>query len=263
MSALPYAVSDTATMLRRSLKHILRYRSMTVQLIGLPVIFLLMFVYVFGGTIGAGLGGPSASRDLYIAYVAPGIILITVAAAIQGTAIFVAMDMTSGIIARLRTMAVSRGAVLTAHVLASAILTLCGVTAVLGVALLLGFRPTAGPVEWLGAVGFLVMITVALATLSVAIGLSAKSVESASNLPTILVLLPFLGSGFVPTDSMPAGLRAFAEYQPFTSFIETQRSLLTGTPIGHNAYLALAWCVVIAVPSYLWAKKSYYRDASR
>jgi ABC-2 type transport system permease protein len=263
MSTMSYAARDSATMLRRSLKHILRYKSMTVQLVGIPVIFLLLFVYVFGGTIGAGLGGPSASRDLYLNYVVPGIIVITVAAAVQGTAIFVAMDMTSGIIARFRTMAVSRAAVMTGHVLGSAFLTLLGVAAVLGVALLVGFRPTAGPFEWLGAAGVLAMITLALTWLSVAIGLAAKSVESASNLPSILVLLPFLGSGFVPTDSMPAGLRAFAEYQPFTPFIETLRGLLMGTPIGTNGVLAIGWCVVIAVLSYFWARRSFYRDVSR
>jgi ABC-2 type transport system permease protein len=255
MSTLSYAVSDTATMLRRSLKHLMRYPSITLFLIGIPVVFLLLFVYVFGGTIGTGLGGPGAGRDVYANYLAPGILLLTVAAAV-----FVAMDMTSGIIARFRTMAIGRSAVLAGHVIASGIQTLVSMAAVLGAALLIGFRPTAEPGEWLAAIGLLVMITLALTWLAVALGLAAKSVESASNTPMFLVLLPFLGSGFVPTESMPAGLRWFAEYQPFTPFMETIRGLLMGTPIGNSALLAVAWCIVITVPSYLWATKSFYRD---
>jgi ABC-2 type transport system permease protein len=260
MSTLSYAASDTTTMLRRSLKHLMRYPSITLMLIGLPVVFLLLFVYVFGGTIGAGLAGPGAGRGVYLNYVLPGILLLTVASAAQGTAIFVAMDMTSGIIARFRTMAISRTAVLAGHVIGSGIQTFISIAAILGVALLVGFRPTAGPDEWLAAIGLLAMITFAMTWLSVALGLAAKSVETASNTPMFLVLLPFLGSGFVPTESMPAGVSWFAEYQPFTPFMETTRGLLLGTPIGSSAPLAVAWCLAIAVPSYLWARKSYYRD---
>ena len=146
----------------------------------------------------------------------PGILLVTVAAAAQGTAISVAMDMTEGIIARFRTMAIARVSVLTGHVLGSMIQTMLSMAVVIGVALLIGFRPTAGPVEWIAAIGVLAMITLALTWLSVALGMVSKSVETASNLPMFLMLLPFLGSGFVPTDSMPAGVRWFAEYQPFT-----------------------------------------------
>ena len=173
------------------------------------------------------------------------------------------MDMTEGIIARFRTMAIARASVLTAHVIGSMIQTLLGIGVITGVALLIGFRPSAGPVEWLGAAGVLVMITFALAWLSVALGLVPKTVEAASNLPMPLVFLPFLGSGFVLTGSMPTALRVFAEYQPFTPFIETVRGLLVGTPIGNGAYLAAGWCAVIALGGYVWAKKLFNRDPSR
>jgi ABC-2 type transport system permease protein len=260
MSTLSYAVTDSATMLRRSLRHMLRYPSMTLQLIGIPVIFLLIFVYVFGGTLGAGLGGVSGGRSAYVSYVTPGIILLTVAAASTSTAISVAMDMTEGIIARFRTMAISRASVLTGHVLGSMIQSMLSIVVVLGVALLIGFRPTAGPVAWIAVIGVLAMTTFALTWLSVAFGLVSKSVEAASNLPMLLVLLPFLGSGFVPTHSMPAGLRWFAEYQPFTPVTETLRGLLLGAPIGNNAIISAAWCAGIALLAYLWAKRLFSRD---
>lgn len=261
MSTLSYTVSDSATMLRRNLLHMRRYPSVTLILVALPVIILLLFVYVFGGTLGAGLG-QSGGRSTYLAYVVPGILLMAVASGAQGTAISVAMDMTEGIIARFRTMAISRAAVLTGHVVGSVIQTMLGMAVVIGVALLIGFRPTAGPVEWITATGVLAMITFALTWLSVALGIVSRSVESASNLPMPLILLPFLGSGFVPTDSMPRGLRWFAEYQPFTPFIETLRGLLIGTPIGNSGLLAIAWCVVIALGGYLWARALYNRRSS-
>ena len=223
MSTLTYAVRDSKTMLRRNLIHMLRY-PIALMLVGIPVILLLLFVYVFGGTLGAGLGGVSGGRAEYANYVLPGILLITVACAAQGTAISVAMDMTEGIIARFRTMAIFRPSVLTGHVLGSMIQTMLTLAVVTGVALLIGFRPNASPVEWVATVGVLAMITLALTWLCVAFGLVTKTVEAASNLPTPLVFLPFLGSGFVPTDSMPAGLRWFADYQPFTPVIETVRS---------------------------------------
>jgi len=246
MSPLSYAVTDSATMLRRSLRHMQRYPSMTLMLAGIPIVFLLLFVYVFGGTLGAGLGG-SGGRTAYVNYVVPGIILLTVAAAAQATAISVAIDMTEGIIARFRTMAISRASVLTGHVLGSVIQTMLSIAVVLGVALLIGFRPTAGPLAWIAAIGTLAMITFALTWLSVALGLVTDSVETASNLPMFLVLLPFLGSGFVPTDSMPTGLRWFAEYQPFTPVNETLRGLLMGTPTGNNGIISIAWCAGIAL----------------
>jgi ABC-2 type transport system permease protein len=264
MSTLTYAVTDSATMLRRQLRHMLRYPSMTLMLAGLPIVLLLLFVYVFGGTLGAGLGGFSGGfsggRGDYVNYVTPGILLITVASAAQGTAISVAMDMTEGIIARFRTMAIARVSVLTGHVLGSMIQTTLSLAVVTAVALLIGFRPTAGLAEWIAAVGVVAMTTFALTWLSVALGMVSKSVETASNLPMPLMLLPFLGSGFVPTDSMPAGMRWFAENQPFTPIVETLRGLLMGSAIGNSGVLAVAWCAGIGLAGYLWAKRLYNRD---
>ena len=263
MNTLSYAATDSATMLRRNLRHMQRYPSMTLLILGLPVIFLLLFVYVFGGTLGAGLGGVSGGRSAYVNYVAPGIILLTVAAAAQATAISVAMDMTEGIIARFRTMAISRASVLTGHVLGSMIQSMLGIAVVIGIALLVGFRPIASLAAWIAAIGVLAMVSFALIWLSVALGLVSKSVETASNLPMFLLLLPFLGSGFVPTESMPTVLRWFADYQPFSPVTETLRGLLMGTPIGSNAVIAIAWCAGIALLGYLWAKKLFNRDPAR
>ncbi|QCQ90035.1 ABC transporter permease [Rhodococcus sp. SGAir0479] len=263
MTTRSYAVSDSATMLRRNLRHMLRYPSMTVMLIGMPVVLLLLFVYVFGGTLGAGLGDPAGGRAAYIDYVTPGILLMTVASSAQGTAISVATDMTEGIIARFRTMAISRASVLTGHVVGSLIQTMISLVVVTGVAVAVGFRPTATPVEWIAAIGLLAAFTVAVTWLSVALGLVSQSVETASNLPMFLILLPFLGSGFVPTDSMPAALRWFAEYQPFSPVIETLRGLLLGEPIGANGRLAAAWIAVIATFGYVWAKRLFERRPTR
>ena len=215
MSTLAYAITDSRTMLRRNLRRLVRYPSLTLIVIGMPVVFLLLFVYVFGGQLaqglGAGLAGGHAGRAGYLNYVTPGILLMTIAAAVQGTAIVVAMDMTGGIIDRFRTMAIARASVLTGHVLASLIQALIGIAVVLAVAIALGFRPDADPVDWLAAIGVLALFALALVWLSTALGLAAKSVETASNTPLFLTLLPFLGSGFVPTATMPAGLREFAE----------------------------------------------------
>jgi ABC-2 type transport system permease protein len=263
MTTLAYTVSDSATMLRRNLRRLQRYPSLTLLLVGMPIVFLLLFVYVFGGQLSHGLnrslaGGHSGSSG-YLNYITPGILATTIAAAVQGTAIVVAMDMTGGIIDRFRTMAIARSAVLTGHVLASLVQTLASIAVVTGVAIALGFRPTADPVHWLAAIGLLTLFALALIWLATALGLAARSVETASNTPMFLTFLPFLGSGFVPTATMPTGLRQFAHYQPFTPVTETLRGLLTGTPIGANAIIALAWSVVIALASYLWAKHLYAR----
>jgi ABC-2 type transport system permease protein len=260
MTALAYAVSDSATMLRRNVKHQLRYPSVTLQLVGMPVVFLLLFVYVFGGQLGAGLGThPHGDRTAYLTYVVPGILIMTVAAAALGTALSVAMDMTEGIIDRFRTMAIARGAVLTGHVLGSLIQTVIGLAIVLGVALAIGYRPTAGPLAWMAAAGVLLLFGLALVCLSAALGLAAKSVETASNTPMFLTLLPLLSSGFVPTGTMPDGLRQFAEYQPYTPVTQTVRGLLTGTHPGSHAIAAIAWSLGIAIVSYLWAVRLYNR----
>jgi ABC-2 type transport system permease protein len=220
MTTLAYTVTDSATMLRRNLRRLARYPSMTLLLVGMPIVFLLLFVYVFGGQLSHGLSNGLAAghagRAGYLNYVTPGILLMTVAAAVQGTAIVVAMDMTAGITDRFRTMAIA-----------------------------------------LAALGILTLFTFALIWLATALGLAAKSVETASNTPMFLTLLPFLGSGFVPTATMPNGLRQFAEYQPFTPLTETLRGLLTGTPIGSNAITALAWSIGLALASYLWAIHLY------
>jgi ABC-2 type transport system permease protein len=173
------------------------------------------------------------------------------------------MDMTEGIIARFRTMAIARASVLTGHVLASVIQTMVSVAVVLGVSVLLGFRSTANPVEWLAVAGLLAHVAYALTWLSIALGMVTRTVEAASNLPMPLVFLPFLGSGFVPAASMPTGLRWFAQYQPFTPIIETLRGLLSGTGIGHSGLISIAWCAGIALLGYLWARKLYARDPIR
>ena len=201
----------------------------------------------------------SGGRAEYVNYVVPGILLIAVALSAQGPAISVAMDMSEGIIARFKTMAIARVSVLTGHVLGNVISTMLGLVVLIGVALLIGFRPTAGPAEWIAVIGVLAMISFAITWFSVGCGLVAKSVESASNLPTPLILLPFLGSAFVPTDSMPPALGWFAEHQPFTPFIETVRGLLMGTPIGNSGLISIAWCVVITLVCYLWSKRLYNR----
>jgi ABC-2 type transport system permease protein len=258
---MTYTVSDSVTMTRRNMRRLLRYPSMTVLLIGLPVVFLVLFVYVFGGQLSHGLGsslaGGHTGRGAYLNYVTPGILLLVVATAVQGTAIVVAMDMTGGIIDRFRTMAIARSAVLTGHVLASLLQTLASLTVVVGFAVALGFRPTADLVEWLAAIGMVALFSLALVWLATALGLAAKSVETASNTPMFLTLLVFLGSGFVPTSTMPTGLEQFARYQPFTSVTETLRGLLTGTPIGTNAIGAIAWSVGLALVSYFWAIHLY------
>ncbi len=260
MTSLAYTFADSATMLRRNLKHQLRYPSLTVMLAGIPIVFLLLFVYVFGGQLSTGLGGHGAwGRGAYLTYVVPGILIITVASAALGTAISVATDMTGGIIDRFRTMAISRGAVLTGHVIGSLLQTLAVLVLVLGVSLAIGFRSHASALEWLAAAGVLALFAFALIWLSAALGMAAKSVETASNTPMFLTLLPFLSSGFVPTASMPAGLRQFAEYEPFTPVTQTVRGLLTGGPIAAHAIPAIAWSAAIALASYLWAVRLYNR----
>jgi ABC-2 type transport system permease protein len=260
MTSLTYAFADSATMLRRNLKHQLRYPSLTIMLAGLPIVFLLLFVYVFGGQLGHGLGGHSlGDRSAYLNYVVPGILIMTVASAALGTAISVASDMTGGIIDRFRTMAIARGAVLVGHVVGSLLQTL-GVLVVVGaVAVAMGFRSSASALAWLATAGVLALFAFALIWLSAALGLAAKSVETASNTPMFLTLLPFLSNGFVPTSSMPAGLRQFAEYEPFTPVTQTVRGLLSGGPVGGHAMAAIAWSVGIALVSYLWSIRLYNR----
>ncbi|MCU1432699.1 MAG: transporter permease, partial [Actinotalea sp.] len=177
----------------------------------------------------------------------------------SGASIGIAQDMTEGIVARFRSMAISRAAVLTGHVLGNTVQGLLCLAVVLGVALLMGLRPTAGPLDWLALVGFLALVCFSVSWVAIAMGMSAKSVETASNTPMVFTLLPFIGSGFVPTDSMPRWLQVFAEWQPFTPLIETTRALLAGTSPDRYGWLALAWCVVMAVGGYAAARTLYVR----
>lgn len=260
-----YVVTDAITMLRRNLLHMIRYPGLSAFTILGPVVLLLFFVFVFGGTLGAGLPGadPAGGREAYVEYIMPGILLLTIAGSAGGTATTVAMDMTEGITARFRTMAISRAAVLAGHVLGNTIQAVIAVTLVLGVGLLIGFRTTAGLIEWLAAAGLLVLISFAISWIGVAMGMQAKSVETASNWPLLLTFLPFLSSGFVPTESMPGWMQWFAQYQPFTPFIEAIRGLLLGTPLGWSVVLAIGWCVVITAAGYAWSMTIYERKSVR
>jgi ABC-2 type transport system permease protein len=253
-----YALRDSTTMLRRNLRHLQRYPGLSLFPIFMPVVFLLLFVYIFGGTLGNGITA-GGGRGAYINFLTPGMLLFTVAGAAQITAISVAKDMTEGIIARFKTMRIWRPAVLAGHVLGSLILTLVSLAVTIAVALVIGYGPAAGPVRWLAAVGLLVLLAIALIWLSVALGLVAKSVETASNMPMFLILLPFLGSGFVPVASMPAGLRWFAQNEPFTPITNTVRSLLANQHVGGAGITAIVWCLAIIAAAYLWARHLYNR----
>lgn len=262
MTSFPTYLTDSATMLRRNVRHMRRY-PLVFYIAGIPVVLLLLFVFVFGGTLGAGLGGVAGGRAEYVAYVTPGILLFTVAGGSQGTAIAVAMDMKEGIMARFRTMPISRTSFLSGHVLANVGQTMLAVAIVAFVAVVIGFRVTTGPIEWVAAAGLIALTALAITWISVALGLVTNSVETASNLPMPLMLLPFFGSGFVPTDSMPEPLRLFADNQPFTPIMETVRRLLLGGEVGSSGLVAVAWCVAITLVGYLWARKLYDRDPAR
>lgn len=240
MRTLSRVVRDSATMLRRDLRHSLRFPAMTISGLMVPVFLLMLFVGVFGNALHAGLGAAIPDGGRYIDYLAPGIILMTAGASAAATAVNVCTDMNEGIIARFRTMAITRASVLTGQVLGSLIRTLISGALVVAAALALVFRPTATPLQWAAAVGLFAMLTLSLTWLTVAFGLLTKTPAVANSLSLIPQFLPFISSAFVPTDSMPAGVRWFAEEQPFTPIIETLRGLLTGTPIGHSALLAVA-----------------------
>jgi ABC-2 type transport system permease protein len=233
-----------------------RYKSLTLMLLAQPLIFLLLFVYVFGGTMGAGLPGGGDRAD-YLAFIMPAIVVITIASISLSTAYTIALDMERGIVDRFRTMAIARSAVLTGRVLAAVLMTVVAFFVVLAVAFLLGYRSDGSALGWLGVVGLVLLMTLALTWLTVALGLSAPNAETASNTPMPLMFLPFLSSGFVPTDSMPAGIRWFADYQPFTPMINTLRAWMGGADAGSDAWLAVGWCALIAFLGYLWARGLY------
>jgi ABC-2 type transport system permease protein len=243
---------DTTALLGRSLRHISRSPDTIITTAVMPIAFLLLFVYVFGGAIESG-------SDSYVTYLLPGILLITIASGIAYTAYRLFLDMTSGIFERLHSMPISRSSVLWAHVLTSLVANLVSLVVVLLVALLMGFRSSAGPLAWLAVVGILLLFTLALTWLAVIPGLTASTMEGASAFSYPLMFLPFLSSAFVPTASMPGPVRAFAEHQPVTSIVDAIRALFAGSPVGSDIWIALAWCVGILVVTYAFAMRIYHR----
>ncbi|WP_413757234.1 ABC transporter permease [Streptomyces sp. MMBL 11-3] len=259
MSSLPLAVRDSSTMLRRNLLHARRYPSLTLNLLLTPVMLLLLFVYVFGDTMSAGIGG--GDRSAYLAYILPGILLMTIGSTVIGTAVSVSTDMNEGIIARFRTMAIHRGSILFGHVVGSVLQTVGSLVLVGAVGVAMGFRSSdAGVLEWLAAFGLLVLVTLAFTWIAVGMGLSSPNAEAASNNAMPLILLPLISSAFVPLDSMPGWFRPIAEYQPFTPAIETLRGLLLGTEIGNNGWITLIWCLALTVLGHRWARARFDRD---
>ncbi|MER6570289.1 ABC transporter permease [Streptomyces sp. NPDC001093] len=260
MSSLSLAVRDSTTMLRRNLLHARRYPSLTLNLLLTPVILLLLFVYIFGNAMSAGLGG-GAHRSDYIAYIVPGLLLMTIGSTTIGTAVSVSTDMSEGIIARFRTMAIHRGSVLIGHVIGSVLQSVMSVVLVGAVGVAIGFRSTdATALDWLAAFGLIVLFALALTWIAVGMGLVSPNAEAASNNAMPLILLPLLSSAFVPLHSMPGWFQPIAEYQPFTPAIETLRGLLLGTHIGNNGWLAVAWCVGLAVLGYFWSASKFNSD---
>ncbi|MGW1812690.1 ABC transporter permease [Streptomyces sp. NPDC002125] len=260
MSTLSLAVRDSSTMLRRNLLHARRYPSLTLNLLLTPVMLLLLFVYIFGDVMGAGIGG-GAGRSEYIAYVLPGILLMTIGSTVIGAAVSVATDMSEGIIARFRTMAIHRGSVLVGHVVGSVLQSMASVVLVGAVGVAIGFRSTdASALEWLAAFGLIALFALALTWIAVGMGMASPNAEAASNSAMPLILLPLISSAFTPIDAMPGWFQPIAEYQPFTPAIETLRGLLLGTEIGHNGWLAVAWSVGLAVLGYRWSTSKFSAD---
>jgi ABC-2 type transport system permease protein len=259
MSSLSLAVRDSSTMLRRNLLHARRYPSLTLNLLLTPIMLLLLFVYIFGDVMSAGTGG--ADRSDYIAYVVPGILLMTIGGTVVGTAVSVSNDMTEGIIARFRTMAIHRGSVLIGHVVGSVLQAIMSVVLVGAVAVAIGFRSTDATVlDWIAAFGLLALFALALTWVAVGMGLVSPNAEAASNNAMPLILLPLLSSAFVPVDAMPGWFQPIAEYQPFTPAIETLRGLLLGSEIGHNGWLAIVWSLGLTVLGYYWSASKFNLD---
>jgi ABC-2 type transport system permease protein len=245
--------SHSMVMLRRNFKHITRNPTTVFNAVLMPVVVMLMFVYMLGDAFNVGVH--------YVDYATPGLMLLAVCYGLGATATSVNTDMTKGIINRFKVMDVSRGAVLTGHVIASVLTNLVAIGAIIGVAFLLGFSPSASFLDWLGVVGVVVLLGFAAGWLTVALGLAAKSPQSAGLAAVPLVLLPFFSSAIVPAEKMGPGVRQFAEYQPFTPIIETLRGLLNGAPATSDVIVALAWCVGIALVGYLWASSTFQKRA--
>ena len=246
---------DTAVLTGRSLRHITRSMDTIITTTIMPIAFMLLFVYVFGGAINSG-------STSYVTYLLPGILLITVASGIAYTAFRLFMDMQSGIFERFNSMPIARSSVLWAHVLTSLVANLISLVVVVLVALVMGFRSGAGVLGWLAVAGILVLFTLALTWLAVIPGLTAKTVDGASAFSYPLIFLPFVSSAFVPTATMPGPVRWFAENQPVTSIVNSIRDLFTSQPVGTDIWVALAWCVGILILAYVFAMVTYRRKIS-
>ena len=246
---------DTAVLQERSLRHITRSPDTIITTTIMPIAFLLLFVFVFGGAINSG-------SDPYVNYLLPGILLITIASGVSYTAFRLFLDMQSGIFERFQSMPIARSSVLWAHVGTSLVANLISLVVVVLVALLIGFRSGAGVLAWLAVAGILFLFTLALTWIAVIPGLSAKSADGAMAFSYPLIFLPFLSSAFVPTDSMPGPVRAFAEYQPVTAIVNAIRDLFTQQPVDTGIWVALAWCVGVLVVAYTFAMAIYHRRIS-
>ncbi|MGW6059002.1 ABC transporter permease [Streptomyces sp. NPDC055189] len=256
MSSLSLAVRDSSTMLRRNLLHARRYPSLTLQLLLTPIMLLLLFVYIFGDTMSGGAG-----RDAYIAFIVPGILLMTIGSTTIGTAVSVSTDMNEGIIARFRTMAIHRSSILFGHVVGSVVQTLLSLVLVGAVGVAMGFRSVDATLpEWLAAFGLLALFTLAFTWIAVGMGLGSPNAEAAANSAQPLILLPLISSAFVPLHSMPGWFQPIAEYQPFTPAIETLRGLLLGIEIGNNWWIALAWCLALTFLGHRWSTSQFNAD---
>lgn len=247
--------SDMSVMLGRSMRHIFRSMDTIITVCITPIAMMLLFVYVFGGSIQTG-------TDNYVNYLLPGILLIAIASGISYTAYRLFMDKQRGIIERFHSMPIARSAVLWGHVLTSLVSNVISLVVIILVALIMGFRSSAGVLPWLAVAGILVLFTLALTWVAAIAGLSGKTVEGASAFSYPLIFLPFISSAFVPTDSMPKVVRAFADNQPVTSIVETIRALLSGQPVGNDIWIALAWCVGIMLVAYIFAMRAYKRKAA-
>jgi ABC-2 type transport system permease protein len=245
-------VSDTAALTTRTLRHVTRSVDTIITTAIMPIAIMLLFVYVFGGAIPTG-------AESYVAYVLPGILLITVASGISYTAFRLFTDVQSGIFERFQSMPIARSGLLWAHVLTSLVANLISLVIVVGVAALVGFRTGAGILAWLAIAGILLLFTLALTWLAVTPGLSATTVEGAAAFSYPLILLPFISSAFVPTETMPGPVRWFAEHQPVTPIVDTIRDLFAQQPVGPDIGTALAWCVGLLVVAYLAAMATYRR----
>jgi ABC-2 type transport system permease protein len=244
---------DTALLTGRSLRHITRSPDTIITTTIMPIAFMLLFVYVFGGAISQGSGSAR-----YVQYLLPGILVITIASGISYTAYRLFLDLQSGIFERFQSLPIARSSVLWAHVLTSLVANLVSVVVVVGVALLMGFRSGAGVGAWLAVAAILVLFTLALTWLAVIPGLTATSVDGASAFSYPLIFLPFISSAFVATATMPGPVRAFADHQPVTSIVNTIRDLYTQQPIGTGIWIALAWCVALLIVAYALAITTYH-----